>query len=445
MVLFICLAAFTVASYGPINIRVYQAFAVCGLLALLNPAARRIPPTRHSRYALTIGFIFLAWCFLSMVAAKYPLVTVKQAMLLMMYILVCYLAYRAFDSPKSLAVYFAALWVGSLIAYVYGYLQALLPTTVGALAFRDQQLSAGVISQLEFYRPMSFFSEGNEFGQFIIFSASMFIACSLYARRRWIKWCSVLALVVALPILLVNASRGTLLALLVVGLLVLRVNRKQGTGSIRMGKALGTLALFVALGTAGITYLVLPNIPTFGSLSNSSALEWAVGRILNTGSESDRTLFGRLQQAWVGARVSLENPVIGVGYGNVFTVLDQVYLEQTHVNAEDSGIPGIPNTGNATTANFVVDIAAETGLVGLAIFLLMLVQVARIARSNLAAHTGSAELAFSLGSYLAFWGILVNSLSYSGVGLVTFWLNVGVILGMSDVARSPDFTNVSVG
>jgi O-antigen ligase len=380
-----------------------------------------------------------------MVVAKYPLVTVKQGSLLLMYLLACYVAYRAFESPRSLVAYFVVLWAGSLIAYVYGYLQALMPTTVGALAFRDQELSAGVISQLAFYRPISFFSEGNEFGQFIIFSASMFIACSLYARRRWIKWCSLFALVVALPILLVNASRGTILAMIVVGLLVLRVNRKLRTGSIRMGKKLAAFALFLALGTAGVTYLVVPNIPTFGGFANSSALDWAVGRILNTGSETDRTLFGRLEQAWEGARVSLENPVFGVGYGNVFTILDQVYLEQTHVNPEDTGIAGIPNTGNATTANFLVDVAAETGLIGLGIFLLLLVQVARIAHSNLAAQAGSAELCYALGSYLALWGMLINSLSYSGVGLAMFWLNVGVVLGISSVPQPSDSSHATVG
>ena len=425
MVLFICMAAFKIASYGSINIRVYQGFAALGLLATLLVLSRGRPAVTQSKtdvraFALALSFLFV--CFASMLVAPYPQITLKQSLLLSAYMLVAYVAWRAFNSPSNLRTYVVVLFSGSAVAYLYGYLQTLMPYTVG-LAFVEREISDTYVGQFAFFRPQSFFSEGNEFGQFMTFSSGMFFACSIYCRETRIRNLARSMVLALFPILFINNSRGTFLGIVAMSCIVVRVNSRLTTGAVRIRKLIAVMFIGALVAMLITLYLLVPYIPSF---AHTDPLDWAITRITGTGSADDATFYGRLELIRTCLTAFLARPLLGLGYGNVFSILDQ-----SHYNPQNTATEGLVDRGNATSANFLMDVAVETGVIGITVFFFLLFAVAKVAKHNLKRQQGTPNFPFVLGSYLAFWGMLVNSLSYSAVTLAIFWLNVGVILGSS--------------
>lgn len=435
MVLFICMGAFKIIEFGTINIRVYQVFIALGLIGILNsPKYKSIVIKKNNiNRVFNNALSFLSICFLSIIVADYPMVTLKQALLLFIYFLVFYVGYRAFNTSNNLKVYFITLIIGSLIAYTYGYLQTIFPNIFNIyLEHRNMgDLDAEINFSSLFYRPSSFFSEGNEFGQFISFSSGMFIACSVYSAQRWIKILSRISLIYMLPILMINNSRGTIIAIVGMVVVMFKISYKFKIGYAEISRYIFFSVVMLSVSILLLVFIVLPNVPTF---ADGSVIEWMTGRISGSIGSDDSTFYGRLIVMWDGIVAFVTHPILGVGYGNIFTVIDQFgYAQFTGQNM--GGISGLVDTGNATSTNFFIDIAAETGIFGLIFFISLLVQIARISYRNIASNLYSLDFPFVMGSHLAFWGMLINSLSYSAVGLAIFWLNAGVILGMSTLLK----------
>ena len=438
MVLFICMGAIKIIQFGTINIRVYQAFVALGLIGIINSKSVVLKQHNISRiFYLAFSFIFI--CFISMLVADYPIVTLKQTLLLFIYFLVSYVGYKAFNTSNNLKVYFITLIIGSLIAYTYGYLQTIFPNIFHIYLERRNigDLGAEINFNSLFYRPSSFFSEGNEFGQFISFSSAMFIACSVYSVQRWIKILSRLSLIYVLPILMINNSRGTIIAIAGMVVVMFMISYKINIGYPEILKYFFFSIVMLLVSILLLVYLILPNVPIF---ADGNVMEWMIGRISGSLGSDDSTFYGRLIVMWDGLLAFVTHPILGVGYGNMFTVIDQFgYAQFTGQNM--GGISGLVDTGNATSTNFFIDIAAETGIFGLIFFVSLLVKIAKLSYRNITSNIHSLDFPFALGSHLAFWGMLINSLSYSAVGLAIFWLNVGVILGMSQIQSKKNTMN----
>jgi putative inorganic carbon (HCO3(-)) transporter len=117
-------------------------------------------------------------------------------------------------------------------------------------------------------------------------------------------------------------------------------------------------------------------------------------------SRIDRATGNRSQLVGNGLRIAAHHPVVGVGVGG----FQQAYAERL----------GVRRAPSAASHNTPVTIAAENGVVGLALFLWLLATAALICfRGALAGDTAAARTRLIAG--VAFGAILVHSLFYGAL------------------------------
>lgn len=187
------------------------------------------------------------------------------------------------------------------------------------------------------------FGNPNDLATLTLPILAMSVAMLQTTRERWVRICALAGVIVMPLVMFATQSRGGLLALFTFGALVL-VQYRRRLGAI-------TLALFVGL---AIVQLAPPSV--WGRL----------GSLMSLADEStiiQADPYGSAQQRYdiwrVGRGIIRDHPVLGAGVGT--------YGEVHQRYAATGRFPGKVQ-GKRDTHSTYLHTAAETGLVGLALF-----------------------------------------------------------------------------
>jgi len=253
----------------------------------------------------------------------------------------------------------------------------------------------------------------NFFAQILLLAVpvALFGAWELRGKTRWLS-AGCAAIIVAATLL--TYSRGGMLALAVVFVLALiahRVDRRRLIG--------GAAALLVLL-------LILPASLTRRFVTIELILPGNGEAIHRDSSFEKRKLL--TATAWVMFK---SNPLLGVGGGN-YTVWFDHYAEQVGSEARGYDDPGEVHYPH----NLLLEIAAETGIVGLIIFAAVVaVTLAHFRAANRAlSEDGFKEAAAAAKALeLAVIGYLISSLFLHGHFQRYLWLMFGLAAAFARV------------
>ncbi len=226
------------------------------------------------------------------------------------------------------------------------------------------------------------------------------------------------------------------------------------------GKAFGVAALLLLLSAIGLTFsrgaylgtvivlvvyamylrldarylLVLPLIgallyvapPEFRA--RFGTLEEIMPGVAHAGAYNDGSLQGRLVKAEIALTMVADNLIFGVGRGNYrFHYRD--YIHQ---------IEGAGSNTERDAHNLYLEVAAEQGVVGFAVFVGLILAVwsrLRVAE-RLFAATGERRMAdLAVAVKVGFLGYLVTSLFLHGAYGYMFWLQVGMAVALVVIAQ----------
>jgi O-antigen ligase len=260
---------------------------------------------------------------------------------------------------------------------------------IGALDYLrsgDQTLFAG--GELTGARASSAFADPNYYAALLVLALLPALGLVLADARRH----AFLALACALTFagIALSLSRGGMIAAIGGGLLLLASKRARWI-------ALGVAAVFTVLALAGANPIV--------ESDQFTVVEKRLSTLTGPGVEER----SRRPEIWALARdVTAEHPFFGVG-------VNQFYFEAQRANLTENGSP----LENAHS--IVFSLAAETGLIGLAMFLFFLGQLA--ARAVRALGT-SDELRYALAL-----GIAAALLGFALQGLTVVQIRVSFVAG----------------
>ena len=218
----------------------------------------------------------------------------------------------------------------------------------------------------DYFRVTSLFGDPSLYGRHVMLGIG--VALTLLATRRWRTWPLIGLIALMWAGLLFSYSQSSMAALLVVTLAL-----AFATGSRRVRQAVGLLALLAALAAGAY-----------------AAVQLIDGESLNQVT-SDRT--DRVEDT---ARVIEHDPLIGVGIGG---------QARASRRLAESDRP-TPNFVSHTTP---LTVAAELGIVGLALYVWLLIGGVRLLAAVRRRHE-----ALGLALLAAFLGLFVHALFYSG-------------------------------
>ncbi len=388
---------------GAINLRIYTFVVMAVFVFRLEYIAGII--SKNTRLWLFL-FLFLLAGLASMLEALNLEMGIKQIVLISTFMLVP-LAMTALIIKRPENIFVSSWWLifGTFIANVNGYIDPFY-------RFR----AMGWVTN--FGRPQSFFTESNEYGQFMVMAWGYLLAMSTLRsatpRMRKIGlWSGLLMF----PVFLINNSRGSYLGFALECLLVGWLLFKDGSSRYFLKVASIGTAIFV--GALLLTYSIANMVPTaFGT----TVAELVIDRFVNFGNSEDKTTQMRADQQRSGYQALLEHPWTGAGLGNI------MYYLNDRIELENSGVQKGPM---ATTAFWLTDLLGETGIFGtLAMGLVIFVLIQQGYRNH-AYFRGSRLECFATGCFLSFPGMILNGVSYPPIYLSFFWLNVGLSAQLS--------------
>jgi putative inorganic carbon (HCO3(-)) transporter len=157
-------------------------------------------------------------------------------------------------------------------------------------------------------------------------------------------------------------------------------------------------------------------------------LEEIVPGMTNAGVYNDGSIQGRSVKAEIALTMLADNLIFGVGRGNYrFHYRD--YIQE---------IEGAGSNTERDAHNLYLEVAAEQGVVGFAVFVGLILTVwgrLRVAE-RLFAATGERRMAdLSVAVKVGFLGYLVTSLFLHGAYGYMFWLQVGMAVALVVIAQ----------
>ncbi len=341
---------------------------------------------------------FLACNFISAFVAEYKWATVPEMGRLLSYVFIYFLTSRCLSGSDNIRSTFYVLALSSVIPCIYGIIQhfALDPIEWAHPSYE---------------RVLASFGNPTYFAAYLVLVIPITLLLYLDEDNALLKW-GLLALAgTQLACLLWTYSRGPWLGLLVTLSVGFVFPTFLGARSFMLDRGMriyvGILVLAVVVVAISIGGGIVERAKTsvdMGDLSNvQRALQWKAGY-----------------------RVFLEHPIIGVGPGAL-----KIYMPEKLT-------PSFFYTGIATASehahNEFIEVAAETGIIGLGIFLWILI-VAFIC----AVHSpfGKALIPWVLAGAIS--GFLICNLvgvamRYS-VGAVYFWVFLGLLSGVARVDK----------
>jgi O-antigen ligase len=341
----------------PLYFVLAAAAGALGWRALRDRPLRPLPPTIALPAAAFFAFAFASLLWADDLEAGTNLLAFFTLPFVILVATVARADFPAFV-PRALAA--AALALASLFAVV-----GLWQVATHELFFYAPNLAVSN-ANTDYFRVTSLFGDPSLYGRHVVLGIG--VALALLAARRWRAWPLVGLVVLMWAGLLFSYSQSSMAALLLVTLALAVV-----TGDRRVRRAVGVLALLAALAAGGYV-----------------AIQLVDGKDLNR-ITSDRT--ERVEDT---LSVVEQDPLLGVGIGG-----------QPRASRRLTG-------SDRPTANFVshttpLTVAAELGLVGLALYAWLLLGGLRLIAS---VYRGDQALGLALGA--SFLALFVHALFYSG-------------------------------
>ena len=257
----------------------------------------------------------------------------------------------------------------------------------------------------------------NAFAQMMVVAVPLALERLVHERRRRLRLAAGAVAVLCAVTTVLTFSRGGFLALVVVLTLFL-VRLRPPMRHVLLGGAL----LLVIASVVPSTYVervarVREVLPGFDG-SNVSP--------------SDGALRGRTTVMKIALAMWSDHPVIGVGYGN-YVVRFAEYNRRHGLS---------PQLGEAPH-NLYLEIASETGLIGLGLWLAVVVTAFRslaFLRRRSRAPDGSATENLPEGLSLALVAFLVTSMFLHGSYPMAFWLLVAISFAAGQLESRPEST-----
>jgi O-antigen ligase len=414
LVFSLCLGAEgQLTTIGGLPIRPYLPLLVVAAGAIAIRVARRgsFPAMPAKGTIWPLGVLLLAG-ILSIFNAEYSAKAVTQTVFLIGMIGIYLVLLLAELQPRDLRrITLAIVWsLAAAVAY-------------GIFHFVSEYTSSGsvVAAFIQFH---SFFEERNEFGLFMVYASGFLIPLALNDRAAFRYK---ILLVLTLVALLLNFSRGSLLAF--VAIIVLD---RLGAGRLFAPRPTRrSLLTLCGLGLATVAgALVL--VPALVGLTEF--LEVVVARSFGFGASADETTSIRLLFIRTAGRAFLNHPLIGNGIGNVGYTLNQFGRAADYGTVTFRGAVQPPIYDLGTTSNLFVDLLLETGLLGLIAFIAFLIALFRAARVRGRAQ-GWVGLMHT-GAWLSLFGALINGLSYNSLYLPFTWVSFALVCATAAWQRS---------
>ncbi len=314
---------------------VVVALAVCAFLARQLAVERG--SWRSGPLLVPMG-VLMAAMLLSVFKAENGLQSAKEIAKWLEFVAVYWMAINSFREPRKLALFLCALVLGGLVETVIGAAQVVL--RLGPPEF----LIGGLI-----LRAYGTFGQPNPFAGYLNLVLPILVGMALFAGSRWLKFGSWLAAGGIAVVMVTTLSRGAWLgfsvALLVMGIVASR--------RLAVWIWLGLLAVAIAILAA--VFGVIP----FGATGRVLAAFGLSGVSLDSVTAENFSAVQRLAFWQAGLNMFTNNPVLGVGIGN--------YIE---------GYPKFAAQGWETVLghahDYYLNMAAETGVIGLAAYLALL-------------------------------------------------------------------------
>lgn len=296
---------------------------------------------------------------------------------------------------------FAGIFMGSLS--VHQYITGNFSSIYGGFA---ESPLLNIVSGTEGHRVGGPLGDPNFYAQILIVILPLAISRTFYETKMPLRILAGFASLVIGMSIVFTFSRGGLIALIIclVALIVYQPPRFR--------------AIFIIIGVLWVVLLLLP--PTYksrmGTLTN-----------LNESPAAENSFRGRVSEMLSAWYMFRDNPILGVGANN-YPIYYQDYSRQIGLD---------PRAENREPHNLYLEVAAETGLVGLIVFGVILYTVFSTihnARQRLM-QTGDVDLrriveSFSAGAI----GYLAAALFIHGAYPRYLWVLVGLALSLTQIA-----------
>lgn len=347
--------------------------------------------------------VFMAALLLSVFKAQNGLQSLKEIAKWLEFIAVYWMAWNEFRGrPRQLGLFLAALMMGALIETAIGAAQVVL--RLGPAEF----LIGGVI-----LRAYGTFGQPNPFAGYLNLTLPVALGIALFASRRDVRlvgWVVTLAVAV---IMVTTLSRGAWLGFAV--------------ALVAMGIfASKRLAVFIWLGLLGVALVIFAavfGIIPFGISERVLAAFGLAGVSLDSVTAENFSAVQRLAFWSAGFNMWDNNPLLGVGIGN-------------YIEAYPKYAPQGWDTVLGHAHDYYLNAAAETGLIGLAAYLVLLFNAFRQVASSVRMAPAGVWFGVALGFLGALTALsvhnLVDNMYVHGIPVL-----VGLLLGAA--AAIPSF------
>lgn len=263
-------------------------------------------------------------------------------------------------------------------------------------------------------RARSLFAEPNEFSEFLALPFAFLFSAILYYRKIhiWERWILGLGLFLVIMAQVLSFSRGgiavflfQILAWFILSSLYIAGARRR----FRMRSVL--LLIFLSMLIGGL--LTSPEV--------INVVDVFIERIKTLFSGNDLTSKIRWEGILAAISKTIDSKVnfaIGMGLGN---------------------LPQLLGDDVATTANFLVDVFSELGILGLLWFLIILAIAFILPLGTLKYLVKKKDdemLAVFFGAYLSFAGLIAGGLTYATHMLNIFWFSCGLLFALHQYKKS---------
>lgn len=251
--------------------------------------------------------------------------------------------------------------------------------------------------------------DANFYAQLLVMVLPLALDRMWRERRLWLRLAAGYAAAVIAVATVMTFSRGGALGLAVVcGLMLITNPPKPATMATIV---IGAVALFPVLPDTYIDRLA------------------TLGQIGSVDASTDISIRYRTAEVGAGIGMALDNPVLGVGYGN-YAANYQEYSRSLGIDL--SATAREPH-------NLFLEVASETGIAGVAAFgVLLTAAFGAVVRSRralrAAGRTDEAAIAYAVG--VALVGHLVTSVFLHLDFARLFWVFLGVALALPNVAAA---------
>ncbi|MFI5272098.1 MAG: O-antigen ligase family protein [Ktedonobacterales bacterium] len=334
------------------------------LAAAGRVVGERVPGGLAAQFLASRAWLRAAWCRSRVV------VTLFAALLLYLAVVVLSLAV-ATDRVSTLkeiikwSEVLAVLGAGALLlrrteqVRVVAWSMIAAGLTEALIGYAQWALSADAAQLAEGGRVFGTFGQPNPYAGYLNLSLPLALALALFARKPAERWWAAAAAAVLLGAEALSASRGGLIGLAAAAVVIAAVGlRRERLAALLIGAGACVLALaaFTRVFPARLAYLVLHPL-RLDNVSPDAAV-----------TSANFSTMERLAHWIAGLRMFAAHPLLGVGAGN-FNAAYPHYVVNLALWPEALG----------HAHNYYINVAAETGILGLLAFLAFAAGVVAVA------------------------------------------------------------------